>query len=331
MLRNKVKCKATFIQRKRNTVKSNKFLLRKIKKMKMDQTILLEQVQKNVKANETTKEELKLEKKKVENLKKHVECTICLEVPRRGPMAACSNGHLLCPKCKQESCYCPTCGTSMGDNKSLLAAVVIENVLHDCKFVECEQELPLEKIEEHEKGCKHRIVCCPYYTTSPFTRCGKMVPLSKLLDHLCEESNTCSRVKKPILVGGSLVTLGCSVNGGLQSLSNPQLDWKVGLYCHMDVHFALCITKSDGYYRFTPVMFESPEVCSEFNIEMEVYGTYSSPEKRLSAKLRCKPCSIDDPKSVLKDLGLSVHHKVMEKMVVPREDNFVFTVAFSFF
>ena len=72
---------------------------------------------------------LKLDIEKFDYLKKSVECPVCLEVPRKGPVFTCPNGHLVCQKCKRE--FCPTCREAMGDNKSLMAVDVIEKVLYD--------------------------------------------------------------------------------------------------------------------------------------------------------------------------------------------------------
>merc|ERR1719318_1464895 len=72
--------------------------------------------------------------KKFENLKKSVECPVCLKVPRRGPIFSCPNDHILCGKCKQD--ICPICREALGSKKSLLAVNIIENIFHDCKF-EC--------------------------------------------------------------------------------------------------------------------------------------------------------------------------------------------------
>ena len=76
-------------------------------------------------------EELKAEKKKID---------VCHEVPRTGPIFACPNGHLVCEKCKRESC--PTCRAVMGDYRSLLTVAVIERILHDCKNNECDDKFP---------------------------------------------------------------------------------------------------------------------------------------------------------------------------------------------
>ena len=35
-----------------------------------------------------------------EDVKKEVECPVCMEIPRKGPIYACPNGHLVCQRCK---------------------------------------------------------------------------------------------------------------------------------------------------------------------------------------------------------------------------------------
>jgi len=297
--------------------KKLKFLQGKIMKMKIEQDAVLKELRENTKKSHTIEEELKLERRKVDNLKKMVECPICLEVPRKGPMFMCSNGHFLCEKCRQEDC--PTCREVMGDNKSILAVAVIENILHDCKFAECEQKYPLDKIEDHEKNCKHRIVSCPDYSG-----CIEKMPLPKLLNHL----ETCSSNSQAPTVIQSSVERGFRISD-LSSISNPYLHWKVGTYSYQGHNFAICAEKSDDHFHFNVVMFELPEVCSGFDIEMEVYAKNASPTKRHSVKIFCNPCSIDQTKSELKKLGLTVHHLSMEKMVL-KEDSFEFTISVTF-
>ena len=46
-------------------------------------------------------EELKAEKKKIDDMKKQIECPVCHEVPRTGPIFACPNGHLVCEKMQE--------------------------------------------------------------------------------------------------------------------------------------------------------------------------------------------------------------------------------------
>jgi len=278
---------------------------------------------------EQLEKKLKFELEKFDYLKKSVECPVCFVVPRKGPIFTCPNGHLLCQKCKTESC--PTCREAMGDNKSLLAVAVIENILHDCKFVNCEEKLSLNQIGEHEKVCKHRVVSCPYYL-----KCVESVPLSKLTAHLETKTDCCFNKTPAVINGYGISTVSQYRFDPLESktleerLVAPQLYWRVRTYCFEGHFFALTVNKSGDYWKFVIVMFESLEVCSEYNIEMQVYETGSSPEKRLSAKACCRPCSIDQTVDEKEGFGLIVHHKFMKEMML-KEDRFRFTVSFSFF
>ena len=137
-----------------------KFLQSKVTKLKVEKDVLLEQIHESTESTKKIKEELRAVNNNIDNLKKYVECPICLEAPRKAPIFTCPNGHFLCHKCKRG--ICPTCREKMGDNTSILAVAVTEIIYHDCKFVECEDKFPLEQIEKHEKLCTHRIVSCPY-------------------------------------------------------------------------------------------------------------------------------------------------------------------------
>jgi len=274
---------------------------------------------------EQLEKKLKFELEKIDYLKKSVECPVCLEVPRKGPVFTCPNGHLVCLKCKKESC--PSCREVMGDNKSLVAVAVIENILHDCKFAECEEKISLNQIEEHEKVCKHRVVPCPNYL-----QCVQSVPLSKLLAHL---ENGCSFNKTPLVVNGygtSTVLLYSILNSSKtleERLQAPLLYWTVRTFCFDGHLFALTVNKSGDLWQFLILMFESAEVSSEYNIDMQVYETNSSPDKRVSAKACCRPYSIDQTAAEKKGLGLIVHNKFMKEMML-KEDRFRFSFSFSF-
>jgi len=274
---------------------------------------------KDLKLNEKT---LQAEKKKIENLKKNIECPVCLDVPRKGPIFACPNGHIICQKCKGG--LCPICRVEVGQNKSIVAVALIENIHHDCKFDGCDEEYPLDIIENHEKYCDHRIVICPH------PQCEQKVQLSKILDHL-GESQKCCKDKVPRVIFGSSGVQAFSVADFPRMIANPGLSWAWPgpMFSCSGNKFNLCAIKSGEYYHFTMVMFESPVICSAVNLEMEVYDSRSPPQTRLSVKIRCNPCSIDEVKSDMKYLGLTVHHKIMEKMAL-REESFDFTVLISF-
>jgi len=246
----------------------------------------------------------------LEKLKENVECPVCMEIPRAGPMFVCPNGHFVCKKCKTGSC--PTCRVAMGAGKSLLAITVIENIDHKCKFVECEELFALDKLAAHEKICEHRIVRCPH------SLCTVEVALSKLLEHLGEK--TCSYNSEPILIESYIKAgeVNFQVND-LTRIGNHGIEWKVYTHSYRNTKFAICAR-----------MFESEAVCSKYKIAMEVYEQDSTcQDAELGIRFRGNPCSIDQSKSEVKFLGLSVHHKVMEKMI-KNNKNLPFTVSFSF-
>jgi len=285
------------------------YLHKQLKKMKVENNALVEQFN-------DKEEELKIEEEKVSDLKKQVECPVCLEVPRKAPVFSCRNGHLVCQKCKRKSC--PTCRVAMGENKSLLAIAVIEKIPHECKFVDCEEEGPLELIEQHEIFCFHRLVACPY------GECNQRVPLAELLDHLVKKPCSTRHLNDVESTG-----MGNFQVSNMRMLESPRLIWKVKTYIYGGPFLALCASKLGENWQFTVVMSVPPEDCTDFNIEMEVYETDSDPDTRLSAKVRCHPCSIDQPEAETKGLGLYVHHSFMKKMMLQKE-SFKFTVTFSF-
>ena len=121
----------------------------------------------------------------VGKLRDKVECPVCLELPRQSPVHVCPNGHVVCAECVRTKC--PTCRTYMVGrviSTSLLAVTVIENIDHKCNY--CDLYFNLKDFDQHQSKCKHRPVKCPE------VKCGAMVSLPKLKDHLV---SGCAKVK----------------------------------------------------------------------------------------------------------------------------------------
>jgi len=69
----------------------------------------------------------------VKQLKSKVECPVCYEVPKRIPIPVCPNGHIVCQTCKRDDC--PMCREPMQEGaRSLLAATIVDNFLHNCDY-----------------------------------------------------------------------------------------------------------------------------------------------------------------------------------------------------
>eukprot|EP00092_Neocalanus_flemingeri_P024578 GFUD01026657.1.p1 GENE.GFUD01026657.1~~GFUD01026657.1.p1 ORF type:complete len:341 (-),score=61.33 GFUD01026657.1:68-1090(-) len=254
----------------------------------------------------------------VDQLKEKVECPVCMEIPRMGPVHVCPNGHFVCNKCKKGSC--PTCRVGMGDGKSLLAVTVIENIEHKCKFDDCKEFFDVDKLEGHERICKHRTVSCPY------DECSQKIALSKLVDHLNKE--TCSSNLIPTVIA-SFSKLG-RVGFRVGNNSRSDLNWVVRTFSYEDQNFAVIAKIFDNFFYFTMVMFESENECSKYNIEMEVYECGSSSQDSESSFQFCgKPCSIDEDKDNLKYNGLAVHNTGMEKILRKSNDRFNVSVRIA--
>ena len=70
----------------------------------------------------------------VADLKECLECPVCMDVPKGGPIYQCRNGHILCKDCRDRITVCPSCKTTMGRIRSLLAEKILEKVPLPCPF-----------------------------------------------------------------------------------------------------------------------------------------------------------------------------------------------------
>ena len=107
-------------------------------------------------------ENLKL-KTLVDEMRSRVECQVCLVLPRQGPVPMCPNGHFICTSCKARNrqegkTRCPTCQQPLGEIRSLLARILIENVLHECDLEGCGQMVTLGGYKGHQDRCDFRLV-----------------------------------------------------------------------------------------------------------------------------------------------------------------------------
>jgi len=258
----------------------------------------------------------------VDKLKEKIECPVCLEIPRAGPVPVCPNGHLVCQECNRGT-TCPTCRVRMGTGKSILATTIIENIEHKCKFVDCDDYFPVDKVEEHIKVCPHRIVSCPY------GNCAAKVGLSKLMDHLNKED--CSAQSFPF----SLEMYHdvphfpgmWNIKEELQCAANAV--WKLNTFSFNDASFCIFLEKKDGMYFVCCLMFSSENECSKYKIEMAAHEEGSTSEdSEVCLKFAGKPVSIDRDRKDFMDLGLLVSGKAIEKMLRKSRMN-IFRLSFS--
>jgi len=117
-----------------------------------------------------------------------LECPVCLQIPREGPVAVCPVGHLVCKTCRVIVTSCPTCRRQMlPDGTNILANKMIEEIPHPCKYSQfgCEIKERAIELEEHEAKCPERTIKCPYL------RCKDEVQIRRYHDHALNSGSGC--------------------------------------------------------------------------------------------------------------------------------------------
>ena len=254
----------------------------------------------------------------VEKLKDKIECPVCLEIPRAGPVPVCPNGHVVCQVCKRDTC--PTCRVRMGTGKSLLAITIIENIEHKCKFDDCEEYFPVDTVEEHIKVCPHRTVSCPC------VNCKAKVVLSKLLDHLNKRPTHSALVRIEIERFPYAQTLAYTVSEVLKSGANVVSP--LSSFSFEDVSFCLFFEKNNEMNHFCCLMLSSENECAKYKIKMTVHEEVEKEDSEICYKFVGRPFSIDEDKEENKDLRLTVSVKAIEKMMsLNRSNGFFLTFS----
>ena len=69
----------------------------------------------------------------VEELRKSLECPVCLQTPKAGPLYQCKNGHMLCSSCYNKVAQCPQCRANLDDTRirSLFAEQQLEKYVNN--------------------------------------------------------------------------------------------------------------------------------------------------------------------------------------------------------
>jgi len=257
--------------------------------------------------------------KQLQQVKDKLECPVCMEMPRNGPVPVCPNGHFVCNTCKEETC--PTCRVAMGGARSLLAVTIIESIDHKCKFDDCQENFALAELEKHEGVCWHRSVFCPHVV------CKEKAPLAKLSEHLFQSKKCCTQ--DGLIVAHSTNWNQRTYNVGKEHLKDPRLNWPVRLYSFSGELFAVFPRKLDGHYTFVIMMFGSTSECAKFNFEMIVHENWAGAEEsEMALKCRGNPLSIDRKENEMNYFEASEQfmNNLMSKSSV---DEYKFSLSFK--
>ena len=211
----------------------------------------------------------------------------------------------------------------MNKTVSLLAATVIENIEHRCKFETdgCKVKMPLAKIEGHRKNCSFRPVDCPSHL------CKKKVPFEHVVDHVlnnCEHSFT-KRFGK-INVRNS--PFSDEFNFTANKLASGT--YKVQMYEWYDKFFFLNMKIENEHHRkFYVQMLGTKKDCRKYTVEISLKDKTG----KHSITFCDNPLPIEVTEEDLKAGGMQVSNSMKEKICFPmfdKPDRLGFEVLLTF-
>jgi len=266
-----------------------------------------------------------------------VRCPTCLDIPSAGPIYTCPRGHCVCSSCYQgDSSRCPVCRARMSGTVSLIAATVIENLEHQCRWADagCLERLAVGEVETHGKVCGYRTVQCPSYN------CREAVALPLLPLHLATCYNHVAAMDDgdpfPCIPEDSITTDWLVSIDEEPARFYPEFDvmtlqWKNKRFCLVN-HKSWRDGEGDVGDRITlhetnfhVEMLGTEEECSKYRVAINL----ENEEKDLALTYQGPPISIDQKDVV--GFGLVIKDTMMQELttVIGKEEGFI-SVKLSF-
>ena len=211
--------------------------------------------------------------RKLLNLKKSLECPVCIALPESAPIYQCENGHIICKTCRQSLETCPVCRIPLGNDRNLTAESFLEAFLEPCPFVEngCKVKLLPDNQEEHRKSCDFRPVFCPV------KKCPQKICFHQVINHL--ESKHGEYIH---------------VSGKYSKLLTLETD-SVNCYSHNNNIFLIMKTiTTNGNWHFWVYGLGTPEEMAKFSYEINLYNHDGSSKISTQEKVVSLDKSLED-------------------------------------
>ena len=157
---------------------------------------------------------------------------------------------------------CPNCREPMGNNMSLLAKTVIENIEHDCSNEGCDKKLSHKEVVKHRQElCKYRKVLCPGNSKA----CNVILPFCALNDHLM----ICTSV---VVVNHQTTGSSGSCRVWFQKdlLDRDQISFMTRIFHLNNEVYAMQTKMDNGKLSFGVLMHADREKCERFKVTMEI-------------------------------------------------------------
>jgi len=206
-----------------------------------------------------------------------LECPVCFNVPRELPIPQCPSGHIVCKDCRRSLSECPTCRRRLfANNNSSIAAFLIDQIPHKCKFNEfgCEKKGLLSDLKIHEKKCPERTVKCPVNS-------NEVVQLKLFHEHAKDKYYPFN--EKNSSENGFYTPLSSNYMNwdGVSQLRGREFEWHKDIGSHgisflqLDKRFYVytryCSMNSRNFL-FCVMMAEKEETAKRYRATIEVYN-----------------------------------------------------------
>jgi len=245
----------------------------------------------------------------LKELQESVECPVCFSIPRAPPVPCCSNGHVICNKCKDKVEVCPTCRVPMTNCVNQVAATIIQKIQHPCDFRDngCDARCDITQISAHEERCGFRQVRCPHWA------CDEQISLMSLTSHVLSAECGDNYMAKPLPYQEEI-----EYTRALDDADGNSF-WRPSLLQFQNVTFYLQVEKNgkSKQWYFYVQMEGSETECEKFECRVAVCKFSNS--DRHSISFSGKVCPIDIKGAEELDqvgCGLNVRDAVMEKIFV---------------
>jgi len=245
----------------------------------------------------------------LKELQDSVECPVCFSIPRAPPVPCCSNGHVICNKCKDKVDVCPTCRVTMTNCVSQVAATIIQRIQHPCDWRDagCPERCDINSIHGHEERCGFRQVRCPHWA------CDEQTALTDLTNHVISAECGDNYMAKPLPYQEEI-----EYTRALDDQDGNSF-WRPSLLQFQNVTFYLQMEKcgKSKQWYFYVQMEGSESECEKFECRVSVCKFATS--ERHSIAYNGKVCPIDIKGAEELDAagcGLNVRDAVMEKIFV---------------
>ena len=255
-------------------------------------------------------EEVTEQRTLIRELMAKIECPVCLTVPREGPLPCCPRGHIICSGCIEKikeggGRDCPTCREPMGEGRSLLGKVLVENIKHQCDLKSCKEMVPFKAYKQHKSECKYRLVMCP----GSNQRCNEMVSFCEVEHH----ATTCPDIK-PLVQDPHMEYSIAQARQHLGGTYNSQI-----LHIGGEVFFVRA-RKEAGNFIAEVVMKADQEKCNKFTATISILDSKLRPVYNSSFSPRPLQTSNEE------DACLSVGMKSLAKVWKEDGDEFCFNL-----